>query len=217
MFFSSKIPEDYTKLTDEQLLAASLRTPSLYKFLIDRYADAFRRRARAIIGDREEVEDVLQETFTRMYMKASHYQPQPGAVFSSWAYMILTNVSFTYYQKLKRRGLTQVNLEQDAFEALPEVLVDQHGARLTEEYVVSILVRMPAALAQVLRLHFIDDEPHKDIAIKLGISLTAVKARIHRAKKAFREIQQKIDSRSELLQFQGGQSLASVSMGMANI
>ncbi len=191
---------DYSQQSDEELLRLSVRQPSLFNLIIRRYEAAFRRKVVSIIGEREEVEDVLQESFTRIYLNAARFTPQEGATFASWAYRILQNVSFTYYQKLKRRGATQVNLEQDAFEALPQVLQDEHGKRLTEEYVISILVRMPATLSRVLKLHFIDDEPQGEIAEKLGISIAAVKARIHRAKKEFRKVQEKLEYRQMMVE-----------------
>ena len=173
--------EDYSLRSDEELLRLSVKSPGLFNLIIQRYEDAFRRKVRSIIGDREEVEDVLQESFTRIYLNAEKFTPQEGATFASWAYRILTNVSFTYYQKLKRRGATQLVMDQELFETLPEVLHDQHGAKIKEEYVVSILVRMPAALGRILRMHFVDDRSQGEIAEDLGISISAVKA--HSAKK----------------------------------
>ncbi len=198
MFFTHKEAEDYTTCTDEEILTRSVSSPSLFKHIVERYEDAFRRKAGSILGHREEVEDVLQETFTRIYLNAGRFKQQEGATFSSWAYMILTNVSFTQYQKLKRRSGVQVTLDQEVLETLPELAQDEHGKRLSEEYVVSILVRMPALLSRVLTMHFLDDEPHKEIATKLGISVTAVKARIHRAKKEFRKVKAGMEARMQL-------------------
>jgi RNA polymerase sigma-70 factor, ECF subfamily len=188
MLLLSQPTVDYNHYSDEELLTASLKHPSLYTHLIDRYEEAFRRKARAIVGYREEVEDILQETFTRIYLRGNQYHPQPGASFSSWAYMILSNVSFTYYQKLKRRGETQVVLDQEVVELLPQMAHDEQAAHITEEYVISVLVRMPVLLARVLRLHFLEDRSQQDIADELGISVSAVKARIFRAKKWFKKI-----------------------------
>ena len=187
--------EDGSSLSDEELLALSVRQPALFKLIVERYEAAFGRKVRSIIGNREEVADILQETFTRIYFNAAKFTPQEGATFASWAYRIVQNVSFTYYQKLKRRGGVQVNLETEMLEALPEVARDEQEVRLTEEFVVSILVRMPAMLGQVLRLHFLDDMSHKEIGERLGLSITAVKARVHRAKKEFRKVKEELESR----------------------
>ena len=181
-------PEDYTQKSDEELLALSVRHPALFQILIQRYEAAFRRKVVSILGDKDEVEDVLQESFTRIYLNAAKFTPQEGATFASWGYRILTNVSFTYYQKLKRRGATQLNLDTELFEMLPEVAHDQQADKIREEYVVSILVRMPASLGRMLKMHFLDDRSQGEIATEMGLTVSAVKARIHRAKKLFKKI-----------------------------
>lgn len=50
-----------------------------------------------------------------------------------------------------------------------------------------ILTRLPGHLAAVLRLHYLERWPIKDIAAKTGDSLVAVRARLHRARAVFRK------------------------------
>ena len=50
-----------------------------------------------------------------------------------------------------------------------------------------ILARLPGHFAKVLRLHYLEHWSHKDIANESGETVGAVKARIHRAKEAFRK------------------------------
>ena len=55
------------------------------------------------------------------------------------------------------------------------------------EYVVSTLARLPANFALVLHDYFILGIPQKEIATKEGVSISAIKTRIHRAKKEFKK------------------------------
>ena len=55
------------------------------------------------------------------------------------------------------------------------------------DYVVSILSEIPEHLSRILSKHFIEGKPQKDIAKEEGISVGAVKTRVHRAKEAFRK------------------------------
>ncbi len=50
-----------------------------------------------------------------------------------------------------------------------------------------ILSRLPGHFAQVLRLHYLEHWSHEDIAQKTGENVGTIKARIHRAKAAFRK------------------------------
>ncbi len=184
MYLDDREPTEYS---DEEVLARSIRNPELFRILVDRYQEAFIRKARRVLGNRDEVEDAVQETFTKIYVHAGSFKKQVGAQFSSWGYKILMNTCFTYYQKLKRRGEASVRLDDEIWALIP----DRHAGGETREardYVASILARMPEPLARVLSFHFIEDMPQQDIADREGVSVAAIKTRVHRAKKEFERL-----------------------------
>ncbi|MEK7179150.1 MAG: sigma factor [Patescibacteria group bacterium] len=74
---------------DEEVLFLSVKKPAVFEVLIKRYQDPFRNKVRGIIGDREEVNDIVQETFVKIYLNAARFQVQEGASFKSWGYKIL--------------------------------------------------------------------------------------------------------------------------------
>ena len=119
-------PIQQGELKDEEILALSIKRPELFSKLVDKYQDAFLRKAKRVLGDRSEVEDVVQETFTKIYLYSSKFQTQEGASFSSWAYKILMNTTFTQYQKLKKRGdivfFAEINLSVFTKEFLKMIL-----------------------------------------------------------------------------------------------
>lgn len=181
-------PIQQGELKDEEILALSIKRPELFSKLVDKYQDAFLRKAKRVLGDRSEVEDVVQETFTKIYLYSSKFQTQEGASFSSWAYKILMNTTFTQYQKLKKRGGLEASAPDEILALAPD-----HSHRSSEkdnykDVVASVLSRMPESLARVLSLHFIDDKPQEEIARELGVSVSAIKTRVHRAKKEFKKI-----------------------------
>jgi len=47
---------------------------------------------------------------------------------------------------------------------------------------------MPEHLGRVLKLHFIEGRPQEEIAKMEGVSVGAIKTRVHRAKKEFKKI-----------------------------
>jgi len=179
---------DMSSLRDEEVLALSVRNPAHFEVLVDRYQAAFTRNVRKVLGSRAEVEDVVQETFTKIYVNASRFQEVPGAKFSSWAYKILFNTAFTYYKKTRRREDFFTNVDDEILGYLPDLSADSMEKLGLRDQVARVIAKMPEALARVLTLYYIEDKPQQEIAKMEGLSLPAVKTRIHRAKKAFREI-----------------------------
>lgn len=176
-----------TDLADEVILLRSIDHPSLFAVLVARYQDAFLRKAESVIHSREEAEDIVQETFTKIYFNARRFKTVEGATFKSWGYKILMNTTFTHYQKLKKKGATHVELEPEFYETLPD------PANVSEEetmrdYVASFLSQMPAQLARPLKLHFLEEYSQKEIAQMEGTTVSAVKTKIYRAKREFERL-----------------------------
>ncbi len=181
-----------SEYTDEEVLAASLSRPSLFSKLVEKYEAPFLRKALSIVRNQEEAEDIVQETFCKIYLYAPKFKVVEGAQFSSWAYRILINTSITHYQKSKRLKGTTAVLEPEVYEALPDGVDTNERWTLTDE-IASVLTRMPESFARALTLHFIDGKPHEEVAREEGISEGAIKTRVHRAKKEFRTIYEGLD------------------------
>jgi DNA-directed RNA polymerase specialized sigma24 family protein len=64
------------ELSDEDLLQRSQSRPWLYAILLERYQDAFMRKARSILRNDLDAEEVVQDTFTKIYMNADKFVPQ---------------------------------------------------------------------------------------------------------------------------------------------
>lgn len=174
------------ELSDEEILARSQAHPWIYAVLLERYQDAFLRKARSIVRNELDAEEVVQDAFTKIYMNADKFVPQEGAKFSSWAYRILMNTAFTRYQKLVKNGQRVVNIDPE-FEQMIGERAEHAGFEETRDAVERILERMPGHFVYVLRLHYLERWSHKDIANETGESVGTIKARIHRAKAAFRK------------------------------
>lgn len=181
---SDTVGADTTE-SDENILKASLTRPTLFGILVDRYQEAFIRKAEGIVHSREEAEDIVQETFAKIYFNARRYTPQEGATFRSWAYKILVNTTFTHYQKLKKRMGVSADIDPELWDILPDPAGNFYEEDSLRDYVASFLARMPDQLARPLRLHFIDNYSQKEIADMEKTSVSAVKTRIYRAKKEF--------------------------------
>ena len=178
--------ETLAQLTDEEVLRLSRREPDAFTELVSRYEDAFLRKARSILYSKEDAEEVVQDAFTRIYVYADRYQPQEGASFSSWGYAILTRLAFTRYQKLMKLRKTTAPLETETYERLPDESDFRDELTVKDEVLVA-LARLPEAAARVLTLQFLEGKTQEEIAAAEGASVSAVKTRVHRAKKLFKQ------------------------------
>ncbi len=180
---STDSPRDFS---DEELLSRSRVEPWLFTFIVERYEAPFVRKVRGIIRDERDVEEVVQDAFVKIYVKADSFTPQPGASFSSWAYRILLNTAFTRYQKLRKEGERFLSTDPEFMEfiAVEENLT---VVNMDRDGIERVLARLPGGFAEVLRLHYLERWSHRDIGESLGENEGTVKARIHRAKAAFRK------------------------------
>lgn len=182
----SKSLEELRDASDEEVLSAAQQVPDAFAILLGRYEEAFLRRAQHILRSREDAEEVVQDTFTRIYLYAARYQAQEGAQFSSWAYTILTRLCYTRYQKLKKERGRMLDLDPEAFERLPEAGTFLDELSIKNE-VLNALSRVPESCARILKLQFLEGKTQEEIAELEGSTVPAVKTRVFRAKKLLKE------------------------------
>ena len=175
-------------IEDELILKRSLSNPSFFSILVDRYQDGFLRSAYRVVRSREEAEDIVQETFTKIYLNGKKFKKQPGASFKSWAYRILLNTAFTQYRKLKKKA---INLDEFFDVILYEDARIDHKERKKnmeeKEVVEKALEEIPEDLAELLRLHYFKGLPYKEIGILTGLSTSTLKMRLYRARQILKE------------------------------
>ncbi len=174
------------ELSDEEVLLRSQIEPWLFGVLLDRYQDAFMRKARSIVRNPLDAEEVVQDTFTKIYINADKFEVREGAKFSSWAYTILMNTAFTRYQKLVKLGQRVANLDPE-FEQFIGDKKEHSGFAEKRDAIERLFEKLPGHFVFVLRLHYLERWSHADIAEETGETVGTVKARIHRAKAAFRK------------------------------
>ena len=161
--------------------------------LYRRYCSRVYRQAIALVGNEAEAEEVVQEVFLTLYEKAKTFRGE--AAFSTWLYRLATNAALT---RLRRRKRTKEVSYEDY---LPKYEPDgQHlgGAgsvvdwsQDTEKLLASKELHgiLRQALDQlrpvdkaVVMLSDLEGVPNREIGKALGLSVPAVKIRLHRAR-----------------------------------
>ncbi len=146
----------------------------------EEYYDRVRKFILATVKNRWVADDLLQETFLRVFQNLDHLRDQ--AKLSSWVFRIAANLCQDYFRSAKRSPLT--------CEAPPPETAPAAGSpdRQVERYQLSLWVqdlvnRLPEPLRQVIFLCDIKQESYQEAAELLGISLDNLKVRLHRARK----------------------------------
>ena len=181
------MPDNISALTDAQVLAKSRRDPEIFAELVHRYEAPLLRRARKILSSPEDAEEAVQDAFTKMYLYSDKYHSQEGASFSSWAYTILNRVAYTKYAARRKESGKVAQLEPEHYESLPDARAEFIEDLSIRNEVISALAKLPETASKILRLQFIEGKTQEEIAEAENLSIPAVKTRVHRAKKLFKQ------------------------------
>jgi RNA polymerase sigma-70 factor (ECF subfamily) len=154
----------------------------------DAFEALFRLHQRAVYGwilrvvrDPAAAEDLTVETFWRIYQARARFEVARG--FEPWARRIATNVALDWLRTRRPESELTAELiaDQTAVSADPGVTAE---IRLKTA---QAFARLPPQLRIAAILAVVEEQPHKDIAEALGISVTAVKLRVFRAVRLLRK------------------------------
>jgi len=161
-----------------------------YALLVERYKDELTNFARRFVGDGDDADDVVQETFVRVWRKRDSYTP--AARFSTWIYTITSNLAKTRLRRLSLRRFVRLgstNTEGPVFD-LPDEGVGPDGAAdeaLREERIQEALGSLPVRFREVIVLRDIQQLSYEEIVVITGSAMGTVKSRINRARAMLRD------------------------------
>ena len=163
----------------DELLVMRCQDGSVEAFdeLVGRWQRPLWRHACRLTGQRDGGWEVVQEAWLGIIRGI--VKLRDPALFRPWAYRIVRNHAATW---VKRRGRSRVR-EEDLGRSHP-VPEDREDGK---ESVRRALRSLPAPSRTVLALHYLDDLPLKEIAIRLDLPLGTVKSRLHYARERLRE------------------------------
>lgn len=167
---------------DEVLVVAAILGDFMaFDELASRYRPAVVRAAQSIVG-RDDAEDVAQDALLLAFKALPSIEdPQK---FAAWLSTITRHRALRFNRQERARRLVRVELDEVLLEnlgSLTKPFFDEQDEELARA-----LENVPADYAIVLKLHFLDEMPFKRIAAFLGLPLTTVKWRAHRAKQLAR-------------------------------
>ncbi len=139
-----------------------------------------------LTGDEEDARDVVQEAYLRAYRGIDRFRGD--AQFTTWLYRITANCAATHLGRRSRHRHDELD-EAAAVADLhpdhdPQLRADADDLRGRLR---GALDALPPRLRAVVVLRDVYDLPHEAIAAELGISESAAKVRLHRARNKLRE------------------------------
>ena len=176
------------QMSDEDLMAQfQAGTVDAFNILIDRFSERLMHFLYGFSKDTKLCEDLLQETFVRVYRNRHAYQRI--AKFSTWLYTIAGNLARSEYRKRKRRQIFSIhatNRDGEEYEfSLPDetYLPDQHTeGTLQSTYIQQALNQIPLKFREVVVLRDIQQLAYEEIAEITGLPMGTVKSRINRGR-----------------------------------
>jgi RNA polymerase sigma-70 factor, ECF subfamily len=136
--------------------------------------------------DRQEAEDLVQETYAKALKGFSSFQQ--GTNFRAWIYKILRNAFLTSRTGLKVTATVPLDLEGDE-ENLPKIRETPESIllqRSDRELVQKALEQLPVAYREVLLLCEVEEMSYQEISATLSIPMGTVMSRLSRARRALR-------------------------------
>ena len=175
--------------SDHALVAACCAgNKQAFDVLVLRHTHSVRILARRLLGDHQEAEDLIQDTFLRAYEKIEEFRGE--AQFSTWLYRICCNLCLN---RLKKKANDLISTTEA--ETLPEELPDPKGGfpdhvvikRQRQKLVQRALAHITPEFREVFLLHHRIHLSYEEIARRLRLPIGTVRSRLHRGREELKK------------------------------
>ena len=170
------------------LLSAQKGDHQAFASIVQSYQRPVYNLCYRMLGNQQEAEDATQETFIRAYTHLDRFNPDRK--FLNW---VLTIASNHCVDRLRKRRITTTSLENDAAVEripMPESIDPHHRAehRESSDQIQKWLNQLAPDYRTPIILLYWYGYTYEEIAASMGLSLSAVKSRLHRARKQLAQL-----------------------------
>ena len=179
-------------LNDEILIARVVQGDrTALEVLYDRHAPMVLGISLKIIGDRAAAEDILQETFWRVWQNAVTYQPQRGT-FTDWLFRIARNLAIDVYRRrsVRPQAITEAGDADPILDRMPDPNMDvpeQAQSSLKAQQVRKALTILSPEQRQVIEMAYFQGLTRQEIAEATGEPLGTIHTRARLGLQKLRE------------------------------
>jgi RNA polymerase sigma-70 factor (ECF subfamily) len=161
------------------IMRAKLGDIDAFTAIVESYYPRCLRFARAVLENPDEAEDMVQDTFVRLYRALPRYEERQR--FESWLFQILGNCCRTANSTFRRTAARAVD-DEGVIERVEAT--DVTGAHLDHEWgdaVRRALADVPDYNREIFLLHYIEGFSYDEIERITGVKQSALKMRVKRA------------------------------------
>jgi len=159
-----------------------------FEALANEHKDAVYRQMIRACGNREDAEDVLVEALLKAYRHLD--QLRDSVAFRSWLAQIARRVCWRLKERESLMPLLQLSALEDEGKQISGndlPMESQFAARQMKNLLTEAVDSLPPQYREVYQLRDVEELPGDEVARKLGISLAAMKSRLHRARELVRQ------------------------------
>lgn len=147
--------------------------------LYDQYSKAMYNLAYRILNNREDAEDILQESFVECFRNLASFRFE--STFGAWLKKIIINRCINHIRKKK--------IDLTLCETLPQVIYEEEEEIIYEtEKIFKAIEMLPDGYRVILTLYLLEGYDHSEISQILGISESTSKSQYSRAREKLRNI-----------------------------
>lgn len=178
---------------EERVLVERLQSgdDKAFEAIFSRYVNKVYRQVFRLVGNDAEAEEIVQEVFLAVYQKCTSFRGD--SAFSTWLYSLAMNACLTRLRRRKRSMEISLNAflpryREDGHHLVRPVFnwADEVEFRLEKDELRELLQeaidQLPPAEKAVIVLSDVEGVSDREIGETLGLSIPAVKARLHRAR-----------------------------------
>ena len=137
------------------------------------------------IGDFHHAEEITQDTFIQVYKKLGTLKDPK--CFSGWLYVIANRLCLNWLQRRKPpmpslEDTPMVEVEESSYQHYMSERRETEAAEHRSEVVKKLLEKLPESERTVMTLHYLGEMTAKEISKYLGVSVSAIKGRLHRGR-----------------------------------
>lgn len=165
-----------------------------YGVLVDRYSPMVFHIVRGFVNDDQEIEELAQQIFVKAYSRIDSFDHQ--SKFSSWLYMVAKNHCRDYVKDIRRQNVRFSEMRTDNLEQqMPESEQPDKQVETDEwnQLLETALNKINEDYATAFLMKYSDNMTYKAMSERLDVSVSALKVRVHRARKELKDfMEQKI-------------------------
>ncbi len=183
---------------DELVAAARGGNQAAFTQLFERYRQLVARLGYRFFTRREQVEEIVQESFIKAYFALEDYQGGHQKSFVSWLTRITVHTCYDEMRRQRRRSESSIDdLTEDESAYLNERLRDWsasgnvEGAAISRDLANKLLSRLKPEDRIVLSLLKLEEFSIAEVAELMGWTTAKVKMRSHRAQQGLRRLLRK--------------------------